>query len=311
MATCAHHRFLGTLCSHGGRVGRGGMGSILGFVAATLMVGAFVSPVAAVNDLSLNVAFGSECVSVGDTVNVTLDIANLTAAINGVDARLQYDSALLTLVDILPTDLGFVPPAAGWLETLQTDTGGSVDYAIIIDNGSVLINHTVATLVFTAIADGTTSISFRPDSPPSFTTLTVAADGSTILPIKFDSGAISIGFPDCTITAAAQVCDGSSGNPASVPNAGAGATYVWTVTGGVIEAGQGTNTITYTATDPTSVTIDVTVVDANGCTKTCQKVVGVIDCTPCLPRGSSCTDDQDCCSGKCKGKAGNKSCKGN
>ncbi len=33
------------------------------------------------------------------------------------------------------------------------------------------------------------------------------------------------------------------------------------------------------------------------------------DCQTCLPAGASCTDNADCCSNKCKGKAGSKTCK--
>ena len=37
---------------------------------------------------------------------------------------------------------------------------------------------------------------------------------------------------DATITAPATVCSHSVGNTASVPDAGLGATYVWTISGG-------------------------------------------------------------------------------
>jgi hypothetical protein len=33
------------------------------------------------------------------------------------------------------------------------------------------------------------------------------------------------------------------------------------------------------------------------------------DCGVCLPRGDACSDDAECCSAKCKGKAGSRSCK--
>ena len=83
-------------------------------------------PAIAVDDLSLNVAAGSENVQPGDTVTVTLDIANLSVPINGVQVRLNYDTTVMTLIDVLPTDLvaaGLIidplpdPPfAAGWVE---------------------------------------------------------------------------------------------------------------------------------------------------------------------------------------------------
>ena len=93
---------------------------------------------------------------------------------------------------------------------------------------------------------------------------------------------ISVAAPDCTITAADEVCDSSTGNGASVPDAGGGATYAWTVTGGTITGGQGTTSMNYTAGSGASVTVDVTVVGGAGCQSSCQKVVTVNanpDCT--------------------------------
>lgn len=71
--------------------------------------------------------------------------------------------------------------------------------------------------------------------------------------------------PSCTITADSAVCAQSTGLVASVPDAGAGAAYAWTVTGGQLTGGAGTNQITYSAGSGGSVTLDVTVTAANGC----------------------------------------------
>jgi uncharacterized protein (TIGR03437 family) len=66
--------------------------------------------------------------------------------------------------------------------------------------------------------------------------------------------------PNATITPApAQVCANSTGNTASVPDAGGGASYNWTISGGTITGGQGTRTITYTAGASGSVMLNVTV----------------------------------------------------
>lgn len=108
---------------------------------AALVATVVATPSLAVDDLSLNVAPGSECVSISDTITVTLDVANLSAAINGVQVRLHYDNTLMTLVDIVPTDLGLSPPDEGWVEISQTDVGGDVDWAASINGGSIVINH--------------------------------------------------------------------------------------------------------------------------------------------------------------------------
>jgi hypothetical protein len=79
---------------------------------------------------------------------------------------------------------------------------------------------------------------------------------------------------DCSITTDNPVCAGTT-HPASVGSAGAGATYAWTVTGGTLNSGQNTNSISYTAGTGPTVTIDITVTDINNCTNTCQRVVTV------------------------------------
>jgi len=264
---------------------------VLAILVATSLTVVMAAPSLAVDDLSLNVTPATECVSTGQTITVTLDVASLSAAINGVQVLLQYDDTLMTLVDIVPTDLGLTLPASGWDEISQLDSAGDITWAASINGGSIGINHTIATLTFTAIADGTATVTFRPDVDPFYTKLTKASDSTTIFPAKYDTvddfngdgvGDAFVGPPDCTITAEDEVCDGTSGHIASVPDAGVGATYAWTVTGGTIFAGQGTSSITYTATDPSSVTIDITVTDGNGCDSTCQKIVTVNanpDCT--------------------------------
>ncbi len=261
--------------------------AILMAASLTLVVAA---PSLAADDLSLNVTPATECVSTGQTITVHLDVANLSAAINGVQVRLNYDDTLMTLMDVVPTDLfGGDPP--GWVEVTQGGTGGDIDWAATINGGQIALPHTIATLTFTAIADGTAAVTFRPDVDPFYTKLTKASDSTTIYPAKYDTtddyngdgvGDAFIGPPDCAIAAADDVCDGTSGHVASVPDAGIGATYAWTVTGGTITAGAGTNSIIYTATDPSSITIDITVTDGNGCDSTCQKIVNVNanpDCT--------------------------------
>ena len=83
--------------------------------------------------------------------------------------------------------------------------------------------------------------------------------------------------PDCTITAPSSVYRNSTGNTASVPDAGGGATYAWTITNGTITAGQGTRSITWSAGTVSPVTIGVTVTVA-GCS--CINSVQVTVTTP-------------------------------
>jgi hypothetical protein len=74
--------------------------------------------------------------------------------------------------------------------------------------------------------------------------------------------------PDATITAPGSVPSGSTGNVASVANAGVGATYNWGITNGTITGGTGTNSITFTAGVSGTVSLNVTVTTAAGCSDT-------------------------------------------
>ncbi|MFO0839494.1 MAG: lamin tail domain-containing protein [Phycisphaerae bacterium] len=107
---------------------------------------------------------------------------------------------------------------------------------------------------------------------PSVPSVTAAAAGLYTLTVTDGNGCSASAStnvvvnsnPVCVITTASPVAGGSS-NSASVGNAGVGATYVWSVTNGSLDSGQGTDTITYTAGASGTVTISVTVTDANGC----------------------------------------------
>ena len=163
--------------------------SILTMTAVAAAVWA-AQPVLAVDDVSLNVAAGSEFVTPGDTATVTLDATNLSGAINGVQVLIQYDANLMTLIDITSTNLGLVPPAEGWVKVFQEDQAGMVTYAAAVNGGSVLTDGTLATLTFSVIGEGSSVVAFRPDAPPFQTKLTHAADNATILPNVLDSGPI-------------------------------------------------------------------------------------------------------------------------
>jgi hypothetical protein len=80
---------------------------------------------------------------------------------------------------------------------------------------------------------------------------------------------------DTTITAPTAICALSTGNTASVPDAGVGATYNWTITNGTITAGQGTRTITFTAGTTSPVTLNVTVTTSPGCSATGTRQVTI------------------------------------
>ncbi len=81
---------------------------------------------------------------------------------------------------------------------------------------------------------------------------------------------------DATITALSSVCAGSTGNTASVPDAGQGAIYNWSITNGTITGGQGTRNLIWTADPSGTVTLSVTVsTGVNGCTASGNKMTAI------------------------------------
>jgi hypothetical protein len=80
-------------------------------------------------------------------------------------------------------------------------------------------------------------------------------------------------LPTAVITADSIICANSTGNVASVPSAGAGASYAWTVSGGTITSGAGTSSITYTAGGSSSINISVSVTTAQGCSASSSQSV--------------------------------------
>ncbi len=122
---------------------------------------------------------------------------------------------------------------------------------------------------------GATSQSYPAAASGSYT-VTVTTSGCTSSP-SAATVVTNNPNPNATITAPASVVKNSTGNVASVANAGAGATYAWSITGGTITAGTGTNSITFTAgASPGTLTLNVTVTTSAGCSDTKSANVTVV-----------------------------------
>lgn len=105
-------------------------------------------------------------------------------------------------------------------------------------------------------------------SPAMTTTYTVTAIADANFASGSASGSAIVNVntnPDATISAPLNVCANAGGNVASVLDAGTGAMYTWSITGGAINGGQGTRTITWTAGALGSVMIGVAVQNASVC----------------------------------------------
>ena len=148
------------------------------------------------------------------------------------------------------------------------DAGAGATYAWTITGGSITAGAGTNSITFTADPTGTVKLEVK---------VTTAAGCDSTCSIEVPINELA----ECTITAPESVCGSSTGNIASVADAGAGATYVWTITGGSITAGAGTNSITFTA-DPTgTVKLEVKVTTADGCDSTCSIEVPINELAEC------------------------------
>ncbi|HYC91570.1 MAG TPA: PKD domain-containing protein, partial [Thermoanaerobaculia bacterium] len=112
--------------------------------------------------------------------------------------------------------------------------------------------------------------------------ITVTASGSYSVTTTGSSGCPSTSEPvqvtvdpavSATITAADALCEGSTGT-ATVPDAGAGASYAWSIANGTIVSGNGTSAISFSAAGSGPVQLGVTVTRGS-CTASSSKTVAV------------------------------------
>lgn len=150
----------------------------------------FLQPISvmALNDLSLMVNAATANIVPGKNVTITLRIDNLIAPINGVQAFITYDESILTLMSITADATA---GGVGWTIGIDNSVAGNLDFVAVINGGSTAANHAIATFVFSAQAEGTTEILFRPDQDPIFAKLTLV-DNTALFPNRTDSGVGSI-----------------------------------------------------------------------------------------------------------------------
>jgi len=132
-------------------------------------------------------------------------------------------------------------------------------YTWTISNGTITAGGTTNSITYTAGPSGNVTLG-----------ITITASGCQCT----NSTQVTVITIDCTITAPSSVYANSTGNTASVPDAGGGATYTWSITNGTITAGQGTSSITWRAGSTGPVTIGITVtVGGCQCTNSTQVTV--------------------------------------
>jgi uncharacterized repeat protein (TIGR01451 family) len=148
--------------------------------------------------------------------------------------------------------------------TASTVTTPGATYSWSITNGVITSANNIQTITYTAGSSGYTNLTVTVTKSSCSKTCTKSI---TITPL-----------PDCTITATSLVCGNSTGNTAST--ATSGATYLWSITNGVITSANNIQTITYTAgsTGYTNLTVTVT---KSSCSKTCTKSITITPLPNC------------------------------
>ncbi len=158
-----------------------------------------------------------------------------------------------------------------------TATGTSLAYAWTLDGNATGGNAANVAIDPSSLAVGPHTVS-------------VTVTGECGAPVTTSATLTVNANPSAVITAPVTVCSTSIGNMASVPDAGAGASYAWTITNGTITAGAGTEQISWTAGTSGATTLSVTVTTASGCSGSATKTVTVnptISFTPpTLPEGA-------------------------
>lgn len=117
-------------------------------------------------------------------------------------------------------------------------------------SGGSIVNGQGTPSVIVAPAPGSSSVSL---SISAKETSSGCAAAQSVAPIP-----VSTGDSSAHISTVASMCAQTT-QTASVPDAGAGASYAWTIANGAIVSGQGTRTISYTAAGSSSVTLTAAV----------------------------------------------------
>jgi hypothetical protein len=187
---------------------------------------------------------------------------------SSVGGSVQPMLVLLTPVCVTPNGTITAPVSVISGSTNDTasvpDAGSGATYVWSILNGQITDGQGTPQLTFTAGTNGTTTVSIVITTAGNCT----AGGSREILDTCTN--------PDATITAPISVTAGTT-NTASIPNAGAGATYVWTISNGTVAGGQGTSQISWKAGTNGTTTLAVTVTVPGGCSDSKSKTV-IVTC---------------------------------
>ncbi|HSB36562.1 MAG TPA: choice-of-anchor Q domain-containing protein, partial [Thermoanaerobaculia bacterium] len=170
--------------------------------------------------------------------------------------------------DVVVTD-GFGQPLTSSAATLTVNAIPSTPVAG--NNGPICTGQTLqltASTIASAAYSWTGPNGFASSQQnPSIPSATLAAAGGYSVTATVNACTSAAGMtnvvvnstPSAVISAPAAVCPDSGGFAASVPDAGVGATYSWSITNGTITGGAGTRSITFSSGSSGTVMLGITV----------------------------------------------------
>ena len=198
--------------------------------------------------------------------------------------------AVPTIVPIRPTSTGSIEAqnACAFSEgnvARVPDAGPGATYDWTIDYGASInsLKPYGSSLEFSAGAVGSALLRVKVGTP----------DGCSL---EFSRLISILSSPVASITAPSSTCSGSSGNIATVADAGPGALYVWTIEGGTITSSPSTSSITFSPVPAAeSVTLRVSVQSVSGCSQANMKTVAVLEhpSAEIVARSSICSGSRD------------------
>lgn len=169
-------------------------------------------------------------------------------------------SATITPIP-LPTATvsGSTTICSGQSAELRVDLTGKGPWRVAWSDG--LVEGSVPETPYYRLVRPGTTASFTVDSVSSVVdpTCSSAGTGSAAITVRNEPP------PDVSVTTQSPVAPGTAGLVASVPDAGPGATYDWTITNGTMTGGEGTSAVTYSAGGRGLCALEVTVALPGGC----------------------------------------------
>jgi hypothetical protein len=176
-----------------------------------------------------------------------------------------------------PTNAGTYQVTAQTVGNGNNNSGNSTPAALTINKATATINvtgycatfdsnpHTASGTATGVISESLTGLDL---SGTTHTPVgTYAADAWTFANANYGnaSGTVGDSITDALISVPSHLTP-ETASSASVTNAGAGATYTWTITGGAITGGAGTPTVSFTTGSGGTVTLGVSITTTTGCT---------------------------------------------